>query len=406
MAVPLLSSPTHPGSFRDSATLTVPPHWAVSDVERCRWQSFSDVLTGDDDFWQLVVILVGCTVSSIRWTQEILSKIVSPDYAQREQRFTALVTIQKIARLPPSTLVKDLQLSNPQVQSILSSILQPDDICLQSSWTWCPGSTSITSISASLESLGCPLDRQELLQRRRQILSALPGYDVQNGCINELDQYFAARVKVAAELDNPVHDRFSCAIQNIVALSHCDQFTEYLNNWVASAEAEYVIDAIPAELDRQPSHFHGHISHRDNLHLLVAGYEIQRRFFGHERGGDEINPCLPACLTEAGPALYKDAALSYAHRYHLESTLSVLSPSLSLESYDSRRSESWNDFWAQRFPLNPNPGITPNGTIKPDRADGQSSTVDLKSHFSDEDSRSLDGVAFWKMLTSCFSGHN
>ncbi|KAJ9493354.1 hypothetical protein H2202_011172 [Exophiala xenobiotica] len=392
-------------SLRESGVF--PIDWAV---QKDRWQYFADEVVSDDAFGQLVVTLAHSIVAgSIRWNSAVLENIASPSLPQRDERLAALSTLQKIAKLPPSEPIANLQFTDEELQGFMHPILPPDHGLLQP--TWLEGrqsleSTPIATIASELEKLGFPLDLEVLLARRRQLLAALHGHQIQAGPINLpmsmplLREYSGLRNEVVVELGNSVRTAFMETILDIVVISRCEKLAPFLNVWSQSLEAESLISKVHAALHGESSHGDNMLPHSDNLLLLVAGYEIQRHF---EPGVQTAQrPYLPSCLSQEGPGLYKNAALSYAQNYHREPTLGVFAPSLSSKPRAIQGFELWKDYWNQHFPSNWSPYKVPDVTFSSATSNQHLSMAKAKSHFHDDDGYTSGRSAILKFVTECF----
>ncbi|KIW09670.1 hypothetical protein PV08_12085 [Exophiala spinifera] len=167
--------------------------------------------------------------------------------------------------------------------------------------------------------------------------------------------FSSRRDDVIAELEGLDNSHFSERIAAIVALSLCEGVPSFLKDWSESLEAEELISQLHAELHSDSSQVHAElegektVNHTRNLLLLVAGYVIQSHFQPREHVVRKLE--LPSRLRSDGSTQYKIATLCYAQHFHCTPALSVLAPSLSLESVSRRELQAFQDYAIQHFPL-------------------------------------------------------
>ncbi|KIW13808.1 hypothetical protein PV08_09000 [Exophiala spinifera] len=167
--------------------------------------------------------------------------------------------------------------------------------------------------------------------------------------------FSSRRDEVIAELGGLDNSHFLERIAAIVALSLCEGIPSFLKDWSESLEAEELISQLHAELHSDSSQVHAElegektVNHTRNLLLLVAGYVIQSHFQPREHLVSKLE--LPSRLSSDGSTQYKIATLCYARHFHCMPALSVLAPSLSLESVSRRELQAFQDYALQHFPL-------------------------------------------------------
>ncbi|KAK6362421.1 hypothetical protein LTS17_012876 [Exophiala oligosperma] len=379
--------PSQEPSNRESAVLP------ASYAEQDQWQSFAEKMYRHRAFWQLVITLAHCIVASgIRWNAAAFQDMLSPRPPQQKKRYTALLTVERIANSPPEKPIEDLQLTGEELQAFMRPLLPENH-------------TPMRMIASELEKLGIHPGSEELSARRRQLRTALRHHRFQSGLIHvamnfgQLREYHDLTAEML--LDLGLNTPFIREVVSIVAISRSG-LASFLNNWSETLEAEDLMNKVHAEIEEDSLHESNTDIHKRRLLLLVAGYEIQRHFLpGEEQTANEAY--LPPDLSREGPYQYKHAAFWYAHTFGRQSLLGVFAPSLSSKTRAIGQTERrWKDYWLRRFPPNWGSNSPPGATLSPE-ASNQHSGADEKSFFEFDDSYTTSYTAWISKIRKYFT---
>ena len=345
-------SPAAEAAARESAILSDPPNFCVSDWDKLVWRTveedmLSGQLAGMSTRLSVTYVLTlqgDCKLS----TKADLRPLFNPKFPARGTRYQFLVSIRQLAKdgrekAKPSTLEPDdlrefLRPLLPQDHPWLSAARFRDDLVFDR--------TPISKILATLNKMGLRTDERHLSYLQGLLRPLLPAELVSDAPISipvpwSPDLDVAQSVwKVQSMLDQDVAPHWVA----ILAYPRCPGGQALLREGFRSGMVAHLFSMAMQQFERET------LPPR-KLTLLAVAYEIHVHCFADAPVTNQ-SPRLPTCLKPEGRILLGEAVVSYAQVFHQNNLLQTLAP-LALPLYLSGdRANEWEDLWHQLYPPN------------------------------------------------------